>query len=146
MLSLYVFSVVFYVLIVVVMWLMYVDVVDYFEWQIGWCFIGMVFVIIGFLLKIGLVLGSVGFLWLLVGFFGYDIQLFGVFNVIDGYCFVFSFGVGVLFVVCMFCLLGNKLDKQIMLCMVDELVQCCVKVGVFMDDDVVGLIVVFVVV
>ncbi len=138
MLSLHVLSAVFYAPTVAVMWSMYADAADYSEWQTGRRFTGMVFATIGFSLKTGLALGSAGFLWLLAGFFGYDTQLPGAPNAIDGYRFASSFGVGALFAACTLCLLGNKLDKQTTLRMADELAQRRAKAGASTDDDAAG--------
>jgi glycoside/pentoside/hexuronide:cation symporter, GPH family len=106
-----------------VMWAMYADAADYSEWQTGRRFTGMVFATIGFSLKTGLAIGSAALLWILAGFFSYDTQQPAAPNAIEGYRFMSSIFVGLLFAGCTACMLGNKLNRQTTLQMAEELTQ-----------------------
>ncbi|KQV86029.1 MFS transporter [Pelomonas sp. Root1237] len=118
-----------------VMWAMYADAADYSEWQTGRRFTGMVFATIGFSLKAGLAIGSAALLWILAGFFGYDTQQAAAPNAVEGYRFMSSIFVGLLFAACTVCMLANKLTKQTTLTMADELAQRRQKAGAGPDDD-----------
>ncbi|OYU30775.1 MAG: MFS transporter [Comamonadaceae bacterium PBBC2] len=113
-----------------VMWAMYADAADYSEWQTGRRFTGMVFATIGFSLKAGLALGSACLLWLLAGFFNYDTQMPAAANAIEGYRFMSSIVVALLFAACTACLIANKLSKQTTLQMAEELAQRRREAGV----------------
>ena len=83
----------------------------------------MVFATIGFSLKTGLAIGSAALLWILAGFFSYDTQQPAAPNAIEGYRFMSSIFVGLLFAACTACMLGNKLNRQTTLQMAEELTQ-----------------------
>ena len=81
-------------------WAIYADVADFSEWKTGRRFTGMVFATIGFGLKSGLALGSASFLWIMMGFFGYDTKVPDAPHAIEGYRACSGIVVGVLFAIC----------------------------------------------
>jgi Na+/melibiose symporter-like transporter len=111
-------------------WAIYADVADYSEWQTGRRFTGMVFASIGFALKTGLALGSAGFLWVMVGAFGYDTTAPADANAVAGYRASSSLVVAVLFAICTLLLVGYKLGKKLTQDVADELAARRDRAGV----------------
>jgi Na+/melibiose symporter-like transporter len=104
-------------------WAIYADVADFSEWKTGRRFTGMVFATIGFGLKSGLALGSASFLWIMVGFFGYDTKLPDAAQAVAGYRACSGIVVGVLFFICTLLLVCYQLNKRVTIQMADELAE-----------------------
>jgi len=104
-------------------WAIYADVADYSEWKTGRRFTGIVFATICFALKSGLALGSSSFLWIMAGFFAYDIKLPDAPDAVHGFRVCSGIVVGMLFAICCVLLMIYKLNKRLTLQMADELAQ-----------------------
>lgn len=111
-------------------WAIYADVADYSELKTGRRFTGMVFATIGFMLKVGLALGSASFLWIMAGFFNYDTKLPDAVEAIAGYRAATSIVVGILFAICTLLLVVYKLNKRATIEMADELAARRLKAAV----------------
>lgn len=105
------------------LWAMYADVADYAEWFTGRCCTGMTFATLGFALKIGLALGSSGFLWIMAGLFQYSTAAPDAPLAMEGFRWCSSLGVGSLFVFCTLLLFKCKLNKRLTLHIARELDQ-----------------------
>jgi Na+/melibiose symporter-like transporter len=104
-------------------WAIFADVADYSELKTGRRFTGMVFATIGFALKSGLALGSASFLWVMVGFFGYDTKLPDAASAVQGYRVCSGIVVGILFAICTVLLISYQLNKRTTIQMADELAE-----------------------
>lgn len=114
-----------YGIIILLLWVMIVDVVDYFEWKNYCCVIVIIFFVMLCGLKIGLSIGGV----LVVGIFvyyGYMVGFEQQFQVVvDGICLIVSVYCFLLFLVVVVLLFFYRIDKCMEICIEQELLQCC---------------------
>lgn len=104
-------------------WAIFADVADYSEWKTGRRFTGIVFATICFALKAGLALGSSSFLWIMNGFFAYDVKHPELPQAVHGFRICSGLIVALLFGICTVLLISYKLNKRMTLQMADELVE-----------------------
>jgi glycoside/pentoside/hexuronide:cation symporter, GPH family len=104
-------------------WAIYADVADYFEWKTSRRATGIVFATIGFALKSGLALGSSAFLWTMAGAFNYDSKQAPTAETLNGFRVCSSLIVAGLFGACTVLLICYKLNKRMTIQMADELAE-----------------------
>jgi Na+/melibiose symporter-like transporter len=93
------------------LWAMFADVADYFEWRTSRRATGIVFATIGFALKAGLSLGSASFLWLMA-MYGYQADAPKTPRVLEGIRLCSSVYPAILFAICTVLLIAYKLNKH----------------------------------